>query len=90
MIALLEHEHLGLVREPAERGRMNDSIAVAPKRAAGRAPGFGMAAAAAACRIGRVRRAGEGTNRHEIRSNGPVIDPSIDLARLTGSIDWLD
>jgi len=44
----------------------------------------------AARRIGRVRRAGKSTNRHEIRSNGPVIDPSIDLARLTGSIDWLD
>ena len=35
MIALVEHEHLGLVGEPAERGRMDDSVAVAAEGAAG-------------------------------------------------------
>ena len=29
MIALVEHEHLGLVLEPAEGGRMDDAVAVA-------------------------------------------------------------
>jgi hypothetical protein len=68
MIALMEYEHLGLVSQPAECGRVDDSIAVAPERAAGRARGLGMASATAARRIGRVRRAGKSTNRHEIRS----------------------
>ncbi len=32
MVALVEHEHLGLVLEPAERGRMDDAVGIAPER----------------------------------------------------------
>ena len=35
MIALVEHEHLGLVLQPAERGGMDYPVAIAPERAAG-------------------------------------------------------
>ena len=35
MIALMEHEHLGLVFEAAERGGVDHPVAVAPERAAG-------------------------------------------------------
>src|SRR5437763_14636 len=35
VIAFVEYEHLGFVLEPAERGRVNDPVAVAPERAAG-------------------------------------------------------
>ena len=36
MIALVVDEHLGLVREPAEGGGMDDAVAVAPEVVAGR------------------------------------------------------
>ena len=35
MVALVEHEDLGLVREPAEGGGMDDAVAVAAERVAG-------------------------------------------------------
>ena len=35
MIAFMEHEHLGLVLEAAERGGMDHPVAIAPERAAG-------------------------------------------------------
>src|ERR1700710_1545468 len=35
VIALMEHEHLGLVFEAAERGGMDHPVAIAPERAAG-------------------------------------------------------
>ena len=41
MVALVEHEDLGLVLEAAERGRMDDPVGVAPERAAGGAFGSG-------------------------------------------------
>ena len=34
MVALVEHENLRLVLEAAERGRMDDAVAVAPERVA--------------------------------------------------------
>ena len=37
MIALMRDEHLGLVLQPAEGGRMDDAVAVALERRAGRA-----------------------------------------------------
>ena len=37
MVALVIDEHLRLVRQPAERGRMDDAVAVAPEVVAGRA-----------------------------------------------------
>ena len=36
VVALVEHEDLGLVLQPAERGRMDDPVAIAPERVAGR------------------------------------------------------
>ena len=42
MVALVVDEHLGLVREPAERGRMDDPVAVALEIAARRARRLGM------------------------------------------------
>ena len=40
MVALVEHEHLGLVLQAAERGRMDDPVGVAPERVAARARRF--------------------------------------------------
>ena len=37
MVALVKHEDLGLVREPAESGGVDDAVAVAPEIVAGRA-----------------------------------------------------
>ena len=34
MVALVEHEDLRLVLEPAERGRMDDPVGIAPERVA--------------------------------------------------------
>ncbi len=42
MIALVEHEDLGLVLEPAKGGRVNDAVAVAAEGAAALARGLGM------------------------------------------------
>ena len=53
MIALVEHEHLGLVGKPAEGRRMNDSIAIAAERAAGGTLDFGKAPATASRRVRR-------------------------------------
>ena len=39
MIAFVIDEHLRLVRQPPERGRMDDAVAVAPESVAGRAGG---------------------------------------------------
>ena len=41
MIALVIHEYLGFVLQPAERGGMDDAVAVAAKRAAGGARRLG-------------------------------------------------
>ena len=48
MIALVEHEHLGLVGEPPERGGVDDAVAIAAEGAAGRARRLRIAPAAAA------------------------------------------
>jgi hypothetical protein len=53
MIAFVADEHLGLVLEPAERGAVHDTIAVALERAAQRVIGFGMTPPPAALRIAR-------------------------------------
>jgi hypothetical protein len=47
MVALVEDEDLGLVLQPAEGARMDDTVAVALERAAGRRGRLGMEAAAA-------------------------------------------
>ena len=57
VIALMKHEDLGLVREPTERGRMDDPVAIAAKHAAGQARRLRMQPAAAPRRIGGVGRA---------------------------------
>ena len=54
MVALVEHEHLGFVLEPAEGGRMDDAVAVAAKGAAAFAGRLGVQPAAALLRIARI------------------------------------
>src|SRR5262249_48711024 len=63
VVALVRDEHLGLVRQPAERGRMDDAVAVAAEIAAGPARGLGMEAAAGGARSGRVGAWGPGGAR---------------------------
>src|SRR5207244_1587668 len=62
MVALVEHEHLGLVGQPAERRRVDDSVAVAAEGATVGALGLGKAPAPAPRRIRRKRRAGKRCN----------------------------
>ena len=47
MVALVEHEYLGLVLEAAEGGRMDDAVAIAAKGAAAFAGRLGVQPAAA-------------------------------------------
>ena len=82
MIALVEHEHLGLVGEPAERGGMDDSVAIAAEGAAGGAGGSGISPAAAAPRIRRKGRAEEGCDHHDIRSIGALSAALLTLAAV--------
>ena len=65
MIALVEHEHLRLVLEATERGRVDDAVAVAAKGAAAFAGRLRMKPSAALAWVARVgRTAGRGVNRH--------------------------
>src|SRR5580693_3801800 len=64
MIALVEHEHLGLVLEAAKGGRMDDAVAVAAEGAAALADRLGVQPAAALPRIARKRRAECAIHRH--------------------------
>ena len=57
VIALVEDEDLGLVGEPAERGGMDDAVAIAAERVAGRRRRLRVEPAAAPARIGRIGRA---------------------------------
>ena len=59
VIALVIDEHLGLVFQPAERGRMDHPVAVAPERAAGPARRLVEQPAAAAVGIAGDRSRGE-------------------------------
>lgn len=54
-VAFVIDEHLGLVFEPAERGRMNDAVAVALELGAGRRRLFGMTAPARLRRMSGIR-----------------------------------
>ena len=65
VIALVEHEHLGLVLQPAERGGMDHPVAIAPERAAGLARRLRKQPAAAAIGIAGIKRArGSHSDRH--------------------------
>ena len=71
MVALVEHEHLGLVGEPAERGRMDDAVAIAAEGAAGGARG-------SAKRRPRLRA---GSDAKGARANAAIaMDSQLDLA----------
>jgi hypothetical protein len=54
VVALVEHEYLGLVLEPAKRRRVDDPVAIAPEIAAGAARRLGVEPAAARPGIGRI------------------------------------
>ena len=70
MVALVEDEDLGLVREPAESGGMDDAVAVAAENVARGLAGSGVEPAAAAGRIGRIGRA---------RTAASIAMPSVHL-----------
>ena len=57
MIALVMDEHLRLVREAAERGRMDDAVAVALEFRPGRRRRLGNEAPGRARGVGRIGRA---------------------------------
>ena len=84
MVALVEHEDLGLVLEAAERGRVNDAVAVAAKRDCG----FCWPARRAAVRgCARDRRH---RGRGGLRCRSPslcLVGPSLDPGQLTRPID---
>ena len=58
MVALVEHEHLGLVLQAAERGGMDHPVAIPAERAAGPARRLGDQPAAAAIGVAGIGRAG--------------------------------
>ncbi|MGY2936177.1 hypothetical protein ACVWZ6_005779 [Bradyrhizobium sp. GM6.1] len=58
VVALVEHEHLGLVFQPAERGGMDHPVAIPSKRAAGPAWRFRDQSAATALGIAGIGRVG--------------------------------
>ena len=71
MVALVIDEHLRLVRQPAECGRMDDAVAIAAEIVARRARRLGIAPAAALRRIGGINRA---------RGDAVAIAMAVDLA----------
>ena len=67
MIALVEHEHLGLVLQAAEGGGMDHPVAIAPERAAGLARRLREQPAAAAVGVAGIERAGSShSDRHGV------------------------
>ena len=65
MIALVEHEHLGLVLETAKCRRMDHPVAIPAKRAAGRTFWLGEQPAATAPGVAGIKRPGSRhSNRH--------------------------
>ena len=77
MVALMEHENLGLVREPAEGGGMDDAVAVAAEGVAGRAGRLRMEPPAAPAR----------SRTHKARARLPPRPPCSDLPELTKAAD---
>src|SRR5262249_43295212 len=69
VVAFVRDEHLGLVREAAEGGRMDDAVAVAAEVAARRARRLGNEAPAAALRIGRIGSPRAWSGHHHDRRN---------------------
>ena len=55
MVALVEHEHLGLVAQPAEGGGMDDPVAIAPEGLRVRARRLGKQPPAAALGVAGIR-----------------------------------
>src|SRR5207248_178193 len=60
VVALIEHEDLGLVLEPAERGGMDDSVAIAAEGTAACARRLRIEAAAAQFGVARIWRTENG------------------------------
>jgi hypothetical protein len=82
MIALVKHENLGLVLEPPERRRMDDSIAVAAKQVARRTGRFRMDPAARGTRIDRIG----GALATGIDSHGGLL--GRELTRAEGALNY--
>jgi hypothetical protein len=58
--AFVKDEDLGLMREPPERGRVDDAVAIAAEDVAGRTHRLRMEPAATPARSGRIGRARKG------------------------------
>ncbi len=72
MIALMEHEDLGLVLEAPKRGRVDDPVAIPAKRAAGPARSLGKQPSAAAIGVAGIGCAG---SSHSDRHGVFILDP---------------
>ena len=84
MVALVVHEHLRLVRKAAEGGRMDDAVAVALERSAGRRIRL-RTAAARARREGR-RRAASGAHKWGPTCEFAVAVPAARAYVLSGNL----
>ena len=82
MIALVEHEHLGLVLEPAKGGGMDHPVAIPAKRAAGAAWRLRKQPPPALVGIAGKRRAG---GSHSDRHGNLIL---IHLIPLTGALNY--
>ncbi len=84
MVALVVDEDLRLVLQPAERGRVDDAVAVALELAAGRRAGLA-APAGRGCATGRRRRArasGRNACGNRVSANTPVSPQWLTVDRL--------
>ena len=69
VVALVEHEDLGLVLQAAKRGGMDHPVAIAPERAAGLARGLGEQSSAAAVGVAGIDRTRSShSDRHAVLS----------------------
>ena len=82
MIALMEHEDLGFVLQPAERGGMDDPVAIPAERAAGLAWRLRKQPAAAAIGVTGIERAG---GSHSDRHGNLIL---IHLIPLAGALNY--
>ena len=78
MVALMEHEHLGLVLQAAERGGMDHPVAIPAERAAGPALRLGDQPAAAVIGIAGIGRA-RGSHSDGHGEFSPYRFDSVDL-----------
>src|SRR5690349_643912 len=82
MIALMEHKNLGLVLEPAKRGRVDHPVAIPAERAPGLARRLGKQPAAAAIGVAGMGGAG---GSHSDRHGGLIPERLIPKSLILGA-----